>query len=107
MKIYLNKLNNDIGRAYKVLSKKLKNEKVFEDLKKYSFFQSKGKKKREKLKQAIIRNKRNHKKNLERLILLDNNISKINRSRQVTNFAKSSNTINKFKTRISTNNKSK
>ena len=56
--------NNDIGKAYKILQKKLNNEGIPKELKEREYFLSKGEKNRLARKRGIARFKKNEKKRL-------------------------------------------
>lgn len=47
MKISVKKYNNDVGKAYKVMMRKLNNEGYYTELRKREYFISKGEKERE------------------------------------------------------------
>jgi|DEB0MinimDraft_6_1074348.scaffolds.fasta_scaffold19494_4 ribosomal protein S21 len=46
MKINVKRFNNDVGKAYKVMMRKLNNEGFYTDLKKREYFTSKGEQQR-------------------------------------------------------------
>jgi|LUME01.1.fsa_nt_gb ribosomal protein S21 len=58
---------NDVGKAYKILQKKLNNEGVLKKLKEKEFYLSKGENSRVKRKRAIARWKKQEKKLLKAL----------------------------------------
>jgi small subunit ribosomal protein S21 len=53
--MYVKVRNNDVGKAYKILSRKLNNEGIFKKLKEKRFHITKGEKKRLKHKEAVAR----------------------------------------------------
>jgi len=56
--------NNDIGKAYKILQKKLNSESVLKEIKEREYYLSKGERKRLEQKRGIARFKKNEKKRL-------------------------------------------
>jgi len=63
--MYIKVRNNDVGKAYKILSRKLNNEGIFKKLKEKRYHITKGEKKRLKHKEAVARAKKLEKKKLE------------------------------------------
>jgi len=53
--MYVKVRNNDVGKAYKILSRKLNNEGIFKKLKEKRHHITKGEKKRLKHKEAVAR----------------------------------------------------
>ena len=56
--------NNDIGKAYRILQKKLNSEGILKELKEREYYLSKGERKRLERKRGIARFKKNEKKRL-------------------------------------------
>lgn len=63
--MYIKVRNNDVSKAYKILSRKLNNEGIFKKLKEKRYHITKGEKKRLKHKEAVARAKKLEKKKEE------------------------------------------
>jgi len=63
--MYIKVRNNDVGKAYKILSRKLNTEGIFKKLKEKRYHITKGEKRRIKHKEAVARIKRLERKKEE------------------------------------------